>query len=223
MPRKPPVVLVIWRHFAFNKRGFRYEYTLENKYIQEIVADGAMLVGLPTALDKFPKLRRLYFSCCEIYDDLLPLCKLRNLTSLTLANCFLSHIPREFSNLQKLEKLDLGSNICIHHVCWSLSKLTAIKILRLSYCGLNMQEKGQEYKSPHLERLGELSSLEYLDLSENIFLKELPIQLKNCTKLKRVVLKETSDECIASAREILLPEQISMEPISIENEASMEF
>lgn len=218
MPRKPPVVLVIWKYFAFNKRGFHCEYTLENKNMQEINADGAMLVSLPSSLDQFPKLRRLYFSCCEIRRDLSPLCKLRNLTSLTLIGCFLSHIPREFSNLQKLEKLDLSSNICIHHVCWSLSKLTSLKMLRLNYCGLNMQEKGQEYKSPHLERFGEIKSLEYLDLGDNVFLKELPIQLSNCSKLRRVVLYKTSDECITSAREILLPEQISLQ-----NETSMEF
>lgn len=213
MPRKAPVVLVIWKDFAFNKRGFSYRHTLEDKNLVEIICDGAMLEGLPQPLDKFPKLRKLHFTCCELSGNLLPLCKLRNLTSLTLASCFLSHLPREFSQLQKLEKLDIGDNICIHHICWSLSKLKSLKYLSLDECGLNMQEKEKAYKSPHLERLGELVSLEYLNLSGNIFLKELPLQLKDCTKLKCVYLHETSKECIASAQAILSPEQINLQRV----------
>lgn len=211
MPRKKKTVRVIWKWLMFNKRGFTLTTVVYPKSITELDREGDYLLEVPRTLVQFTNLQKLNLSCNMLDESIVRLCGLTNLVELNLGMTGITRLPREFAQLQKLEVLELDFNYGMKHISRVITQLKSLKKSTFYGCNLNLQMHDETYKNPHLERLGELPNLEHLDLSRNLFLTEIPEQLKQCTKLNKIYLFKNKEALIDSARAIFTPEQITFE------------
>ncbi len=213
MPRKnkKPRIRVIWKSMMFNKNGYTLTHAMYPKNTTRIDREGDYLLQVPKTLYQFPRLQSLNLNCNMIASTLNRLCCLTNLTFLDISMTGMRKLPRAFSKLQNLEELKLEYNAPLLHVCRPIVELRKLKRLSFYECNLNLQIKGEKPRNPHLERLAALPELETLDLSENIFIEELPQELQNCEKLKKICLFNNSEKCISNAKDIFRPEQIFLQ------------
>ncbi len=181
------------------------------KNTTRIDREGDFLLQVPKTLYQFPRLQSLNLSCNMIASSLNRLCCLTNLTFLNISMTGMRKLARSFSKLQNLEELKLEYNAPLRHVCRPIVELGKLKRLSFYKCNLNIQIKGDKPRNPHLERLAALSELEILDLSKNIFIEDLPQELRNLGKLKKICLFGNSEKCISNAKDIFRPEQIFLE------------
>ncbi|XP_044979321.1 receptor-like protein EIX2 [Hordeum vulgare subsp. vulgare] len=146
------------------------------------VVDLAWLEGLPL-------LNNLDMSGVDlspVLDWIYMVNMLSSLRVLRLAHCGLTKtVPATLkSNLTHLELLDLSSNLfntsLEHNWFWDL---TGLKELHLSYC---------KWHGPIPEELGNMTSLEVIDLSENGLVGLIPSNLENLCNLQVLLFEQSN-------------------------------
>eukprot|EP01018_Ginkgo_biloba_P036083 Gb_12751 [translate_table: standard] len=110
--------------------------------------------------------------------------ELSNLSSLHVLdlgyNALVGGVPKEISDCHKLETLDLAGNMLNGTIPTFLGGFPKLKVLSLSF---------NQFSGPiPLELANNCGSLEYLHLSGNLLIEEIPPQLGNCTRLRSLSL-----------------------------------
>ncbi|XP_040374126.1 receptor-like protein 6 isoform X2 [Rosa chinensis] len=135
-------------------------------------------INLPSLIERFPSLKELAVSSCNISEGPVPLSlgNLRDLIYLDLSyNKFNGQIPTAtLGNLRDLIYLDLSDNKFNGQVPFSLGNLRNLIHLDLS---------DNKFNGRVPFSLGNLRDLTYLDLSYNKFNGQIPTTLGNLTQL----------------------------------------
>jgi Leucine-rich repeat (LRR) protein len=101
------------------------------------------------------------------------------LDSLMFTENWFSNIEEAAANAEKVLYLDLG----LRKLKTFPAEILAFKNVKRLYLSVN-------YWSAVPNEIGELKALEILDLSSNYYLNTLPEGIKNCTRLKELILKD---------------------------------
>nr|GLL30758.1 receptor-like protein 12 [Ipomoea trifida] len=133
----------------------------------------------------FPVLRHLSFSIITLtsFPDFILDC--RNLTFLDLSGTLLNgSIPKSlFTNLDKLEHLDLSGNDFAGPLSPNIANLSNLKYLQLS-------ENSFVGEIP--SSIGQLKHLQFLDITANLLNSSIPFEIGGCTNLTHLSLSYNS-------------------------------
>nr|GEY79915.1 leucine-rich repeat domain, L domain-like protein [Tanacetum cinerariifolium] len=203
-PRMKAVVVIIISSIIFGTCSLRHFVNSSLSYnkftgtIHESIGNMTQLTYLshnfsgtiPISIGSLTKLKYLDLAANN-FSGVIPrsIGSLTKLTSLFLSeNVFYGTTPREFGNLTNLEVLYLDSlrSCRVENLDW-LSSLSSLVVLIMDGTSL---AKANNWVNVIIGRIppsiGYLGQLETLSLYNNRFSGELPLNLKNCTKLEKV-------------------------------------
>lgn len=175
--------------------------------LQELHLSGNYLSGkIPAALGTCKSLVYLRMEQNQLEGHIPPeIGKLVSLQALNLSqNCLNGEMPSELSNCRKLLHLDLSHNFLNGSISPTLSSLTALTTLTLSQNRLTGDIPTSLFELHKLSKLqlggnmlggnipstigslGVIQNLKFLNLSSNMLMGEVPIQMRGLTMLERI-------------------------------------